>query len=74
MPYIIQKVDFPLKKVLLIPVDGIICAPFMATLSIYCISLAFIYGFHILQTNLQEVSFCSVKGRLSKGKKICLES
>jgi uncharacterized membrane protein YcgQ (UPF0703/DUF1980 family) len=43
------------------------------TLSVCCISEAIAYGFHLFLTSLQEASFYGVKGRLSKGKKPCIE-
>lgn len=35
-------------------------------------SIAFTYGFHLLPTNLQEVSFYSMKGGLLKGETSCI--
>jgi hypothetical protein len=35
--------------------------------------VAFTYGFHSLHARLQKAAFYSVKGRLSEGKKPCIE-
>ena len=43
------------------------------TLSVCCISEAIAYGFQLLLASLQEASFYGVKGRLSEGKKPCIE-
>ena len=42
-------------------------------LSIYCISTAFAYGFHLLPASLQKAAFHSVKGCLSEGKRPRIE-
>ena len=46
---------------------------FKAALPICYIPTAFTYGFNLLPARLQEASFYSVKGHLSKGKKPCFE-
>lgn len=44
-------------------------ALYCKALMICCISMAFTYGFRLLPTNLQEVTFYSVKGHLLEGER-----